>query len=168
MNAYSSSNPYRVSAWFIAMSFAITFFIDLIAWPKEYFFWVPEFSLLMLIYWVLHRPDSVNLGIAFCLGLVMDFALLSPLGQHAISYSIIVFLVGQQQRQLLLYHFGFQAIAVAALFFLHAAIMSVTRLFYDQTFYGWTYFTPAITIALIWPLFNTLMVNIMHWRQNRR
>ena len=49
MNAYSSSNPYRVSAWFIAMSFAITFFIDLIAWPKEYFFWMPEFSLLMLI-----------------------------------------------------------------------------------------------------------------------
>ena len=77
-------------------------------------------------------------------------------------------LVGQQQRQLLLYHFGIQAIAVAALFILHAGIMVITRLFYDQTFYGWSYFTPAITIALIWPLFNTLMVNIMHWRQNRR
>ena len=168
MNAYSSSNPYRVSAWFIAMSFAITFFIDLIAWPKEDFFWIPEFCLLMLIYWVLHRPDSVNLGIAFFFFFSMNIALLSPFGQHAISYSIIAYLVSQQQRQLLLYHFGFQAIAVAALYILHAAIMAVTRLFYDQTFYGWTYFTPAITIALIWPLFNTLMVNIMHWRQNRR
>lgn len=168
MNAYSSSNPYRVSFWFIATSFALAFLFDLIAWPEQFFFWLPELSLLVLLYWVLHRPDSVNIGIAFCLGLAMDFALLAPLGQHAISYSIIAFLANQQQRQLLLYHYGLQAIAVGALFLLHAGIMSVIRLFYDQAFYGWTYFTPAITVALLWPLFNTMMVNIMHRRQNKR
>lgn len=168
MNAYSSSNPYRVSLWFIVVSFVLALLWDLIPWPEQYFFWLPEASLLVLVYWVLHRPDTINTGTAFCLGLAVDFALLSPLGQHAIAYSIVAFLVTQQQRQILLYHYGLQAIAVAGLFLLHAGIMTVTRLFYDQAFYGWSYFTPALTVALLWPLFNTLMVNIMHWQQNKR
>lgn len=168
MNAYSSSNPYRVSARFIIASFLLAFFWDLIPLPQSYFFWVPEASLLMLIYWILHRPENINIGVAFCLGLILDFALLSPLGQHAISYSIIAFLVSQQQRQILLYHYGLQAIAVSGLFLLHAAVMCIARLFYDQTFYGWAYFAPAATVAVVWPILNTVMVNIMHWRQNKR
>lgn len=168
MNAYSSSNPYRVSLWFVVASFTVTLLLDLIPWPESYFFWIPEASLLMLIYWTLHRPDTINIGLAFCLGLLLDFALLSPLGQHAISFCIISYLITLQQRQILQYHYGFQAIAISGLFVLHAAIMTIIRLFYDQVFYGWLYFTPALTIAVIWPLFCTLMVNLMHWRQNKR
>lgn len=168
MTAYSSSNPYKVSGRFITASFVAAVMFDLIAWPREYFFWLPEACLLLLIYWVLHRPESINIGIAFCIGLVMDLSLTSPLGQHAISYSIIAFLASQQHRQLLLYHYGLQAIAVGGFFLLHAGIMVLVRLFYDQIFYGWLYFTPAITVAILWPLFNTLMVGIMHWRQNKR
>ncbi len=56
----------------------------------------------MLLYWAINRPQSVGVGTAFVVGMLTDIGTAAPLGQHALSYMLITFLVQQRQRQIIL------------------------------------------------------------------
>jgi len=49
----------------------------------------PNLVILAMVYWLLRLPESVGVGGAFFLGLVYDGIIGSPLGLHALSFSLI-------------------------------------------------------------------------------
>lgn len=49
----------------------------------------PNLVILAMIYWLLRLPESVGVGGAFFLGIVYDGIIGSPLGLHALSFSLI-------------------------------------------------------------------------------
>ncbi|MFN4166433.1 MAG: rod shape-determining protein MreD [Ferrovibrio sp.] len=51
----------------------------------------PDFVLVALLFWVLHRPERIGFGWAFCLGLLADFQDGAVFGQHAIAYAAAVY-----------------------------------------------------------------------------
>lgn len=53
----------------------------------------PDFVLVGVLFWALHRPARIGLGAAFFLGLLADFQDGVVFGQHAIAYVIGVYLV---------------------------------------------------------------------------
>ena len=73
----------------IAASFAVTMLVDFMPFPFDGFFWLPELTALMLLYWSMHHPQRVGMGIAFLLGLIVDAATAATLGLHALSYTVI-------------------------------------------------------------------------------
>ena len=70
----------------IAASFAVTMLVDFMPFPFDVFFWLPELTALMLLYWSMHHPQRVGMGIAFLLGLIVDAATAATLGLHALSH----------------------------------------------------------------------------------
>ena len=82
-----SENLYnRLPKYWIYGSFAVAMLLDFIPLPSHLFHWLPEFTAMMLMYWLINRPQRVDLGTAFVVGVLVDIGTAAPLGQHALSY----------------------------------------------------------------------------------
>ena len=155
----------RVPKRIIVSSFIIAMLLDFMPFPAETFFWLPEFTALALLYWVINRPQIVGVGWAFVIGILVDIGTAAPLGQHALSYMLITFLVLQQQRQIILYSYGFQAVAVLGALLCNQFILMLIRLMHDHRFTDWLGFTAPFIGALLWPLLSKIMLTILNSRR---
>ena len=55
---------------FIAFTLALGFALNVLPWGRVA--WVPDFLALVLVFWNVHQPRKVGIGIAFLFGLLMD------------------------------------------------------------------------------------------------
>ncbi len=53
----------------------------------------PPFLLLILIYWSLAFPKHISLTYAFVTGLIMDILLITPIGYHALCFTVTIYLI---------------------------------------------------------------------------
>ena len=67
--------------------------INLLPMPEFLVSCKPPFVLLILIYWSLAHPQYINLTYAFVTGLIMDILLITPLGYHALCFTITIYLI---------------------------------------------------------------------------
>lgn len=63
-----------------------------IPWSENIQIFAPDWVLLSIIYWALAAPDRVGIYSALALGLLTDVLTGSLLGQHALSYSLVMFI----------------------------------------------------------------------------
>ena len=74
------NRPQRIllpaKAGFIALSVVAALGLNLMPWGD--FPGVPDFVALVLVFWCIHQPRRMGMGIPFAIGLIMDAALMSP------------------------------------------------------------------------------------------
>ena len=69
MNDFDDS--YRaVSLHIMAASLIVMMILDFMPFSFDGFFWLPEMTALMLLYWTLHQPQRAGMGLAFAIGLI--------------------------------------------------------------------------------------------------
>lgn len=158
----------RIPLRLIYLSFSVAMLIDFVPLSGSLFYWLPEFTAMMLYYWLINRPQNVSIGTAFVLGILVDIGTASLLGQHALAYIFSAYLIIRNQRQLALYNYGMQAVVVSVALMINEIILLVIRLRFDGHFPGWLVFLSPFIGALLWPLLNKMMVSILNFRQLRR
>ena len=95
MNTYRGQN--RIIVW---LSFLIALVLQIMPWPEQIQFYRPSWAMLFLIYWVMALPHRVSVGSAFFLGMIIDLIEGSTLGVHALSLSIVTYLVSFRHQLL--------------------------------------------------------------------
>lgn len=143
---------------YIALSLLLAVLLDLIPFPEPISSWLPSFTALLMLYWALYRPQNIGIGMAFVLGLVMDVGLGTPLGGHALAFIAAVYLVQQNQRQISLYPFSLQSLAMFGALLLIQLVLIMVHFFQTHQFAGWNLLAAPCTSALLWPLLNKLML----------
>ena len=63
--------------------------------------WMPDLAALVLVFWTLHQPNRIGLTVCFLMGLLMDAAAASLLGQYALTYVTVGFLTLSLRRRIL-------------------------------------------------------------------
>ena len=53
----------------------------------------PPILLLILIYWSLAFPKHISLTYAFVSGVIMDILLITPIGYHALCFTVTIYLI---------------------------------------------------------------------------
>src|ERR1700719_3874368 len=48
----------------------------------------PDFLALVLLYWCIQEPRLIGVGVAWCLGLMMDVVDATVFGQHALAHAV--------------------------------------------------------------------------------
>ena len=99
----------------VIISLAVAFALALIPLPPTLDMLRPYWVALVLIYWCLETQGIVSLGLAFLLGLLLDFLTGSLLGLHALSLIIMVYLVSRFRARLRFFPPWQQALSVLAL-----------------------------------------------------
>ena len=120
--------------------------------------WMPDFLALVLVFWSVHQPLRVGIGLAFLFGLAIDVNQTSLLGLHALSYTMLSFLASLIQRRLLWFTVPLQALQVLPLFAAAHAAELALRLLGGGIFPGWIVLLAPLAEALLWPLASVLLL----------
>ncbi len=62
---------------------------------------IPDWVALVLAFWCIHQPLKVGMAAGFVLGLAMDVADASVMGQHALAYVLLAFAAAGLSRRIL-------------------------------------------------------------------
>ena len=91
----------------------------------------------MLVFWNVHQPRRVGVGVAFVFGLLMDVHDGALLGQHALAYTLLSFFAITIHRRLLWFTVPSQALQILPLFVAAHAVSLVVRMIAGGMFPGW-------------------------------
>ena len=119
---------------------------------------MPDLLAVVLVFWNVHQPRRVGVGLAFVFGLVIDVHEGALLGQHALAYTLLSFGAISVHRRLLWFTVPSQAVQVLPLFLLAHAVSLVVRLLAGGGFPGWNLLFAPLIEALLWPIASILLL----------
>ena len=120
--------------------------------------WMPDFLALVLVFWNVHQPQRVGIGLAFMFGLGVDVHQSALLGQHALSYTAMSFLATMIHRRLLWFTVPSQALQIMPLFALAHGVEVIIRMLIGGNFPGWTLLLAPVAESLLWPVVSVLLL----------
>lgn len=123
---------------------------QLFPWTGQGIIFRPDFMLVVLLYWLLRAPHLCNVGTAWLVGLLVDLATGSLLGQHALTFTITAFLALSFQRRLVLFSVLQIAAYIFGLLFFARTLILILKLFAGNDAQSLHYFWPVLTSMLLW------------------
>lgn len=142
----------------VYLTLFLAYLMLLLPWSNRLTLIMPDFPLVVLIYWMVRAPQLCNIGTAWLVGLFVDLATGGVFGQHAWAYTVSAFFTVMYQRRLVLFS-GFQHFLYVFLMLLIAqVILLILRTFAGVPFVGLIYFVPSFTGVLLWRIL--LMINL--------
>jgi rod shape-determining protein MreD len=120
--------------------------------------WIPDVLALVLVFWNVHQPLRIGIGMAFMFGLGVDVHQSALLGQHALSYTTLSFFATMIHRRLLWFSVPSQAVQVLPLFVAAHLVELVIRLINGNVFPGWSFLLAPLLEALLWPVISVLLL----------
>lgn len=152
-------NRKRGSLMLIAVSLLAALMLELFPLPSMLQFWQPPWLLLTVLFWSLHQPGFMGLTAAWGAGLVLDGALGSPLGMHALLFTLAATLTLATQRLLLALPMIQQALWGALLTLLFQLIaFAMEGDFASGPERLPPQLAPALSVLLAWPLINIVLL----------
>jgi rod shape-determining protein MreD len=118
----------------------------------------PDLLAVVLVFWNVHQPRRVGVGLAFLFGLLMDVHEGALLGQHALAYTLLSHVAIIMHRRLTWFGLAEQALQVLPLFALAHGVSLLVRLAAGGMFPGWSLLLSPVFEALSWPLVTLLLL----------
>ncbi|CAA6809197.1 MAG: Rod shape-determining protein MreD [uncultured Thiotrichaceae bacterium] len=129
--------------------------------------WRPEWLVLVIIHWAIYFPDRISYVLVGFLGLMLDAAWQLSLGQHSLSFVVLLYVVIRLSERLspnsLLQHLFMVLVATSVYMLTNLWVLTAT----DNNPANWGYWYPVFTSLLIWP-FVTGLLKRMHMENQGR
>jgi rod shape-determining protein MreD len=142
---------------FIAATLLAALFVNLLPWSGWLLAIRPDFVALILLFWCIDQPRKIGFATAWLLGLLMDVADASLLGQHALAYSILAYAGIVLHRRVQRFSVTPQVLHVIPLLLLNDAIVLFIRIVAGSDFPGYQYFAGSLTGGALWPVLVVLL-----------
>lgn len=119
--------------------------------------WRPEWLVLVIIHWAIYFPDRISYLLVVFLGLMLDTAWQLPLGQHSLSFVVLVYVVIRLSERLspnsLLQHLFMVLVATSIYMLVNLWVLTAT----DNGPDNWGYWYSVLSSLLFWPLVTGLL-----------
>ena len=145
------ANPF-----FIAITLLLAFAVNLL--PLGRVPAMPDLLAVALVFWNVHQPRRVGVGVAFLFGLLMDVHQGALLGQHALAYTLLSFVAITIHRRLLWFGVVEQALQIVPVFYAAHGVALAVRMLAGDMFPGWTMLLAPALEALLWPVVTILLL----------
>jgi rod shape-determining protein MreD len=145
-----------VRPWFLAFTLLLAFAFNLVPVGRSPA--MPDFVAIVLMFWNVHEPRRVGVGVAFLLGLLMDVHDGALLGQHALAYTLLSFLAITMHRRLSGFTAVSQMLQVLPLLLAAHLVSLLVRMFAGGMFPGWSILLAPVFEALLWPVADALLL----------
>jgi rod shape-determining protein MreD len=119
---------------------------------------MPDLMALTLVFWNVHQPRRVGVGVAFLFGLMMDVHDGAVLGQHALAYTLLSFFAVSMHRRLLWFTVPSQAVQILPLFVAAHAVSFIVRMVFGGMLPGWELLLAPVLESLLWPVVTWLFL----------
>ena len=146
----------------VALSLIIALTLMIVPIPEWARLLRPEWLSLVLIYWVLALPHRIGMGVAWCMGLLLDVMRDTLLGQHALALVLIAFFVLQFHQRLRLFPLWQQSFVIFVLLLIQTIIIFWIKGIIGEAPGFWYTLLPALMSALVWSL---VFITLRHVRR---
>ncbi len=119
---------------------------------------LPDLLALVLVFWNVHQPRRVGVGVAFAFGLLMDVHDSAVLGQHALAYTLLSFFAITIHRRLLWFGLMSQALQILPLFVSAHVVSLAVRMLVGGMFPGWELMLAPVLESLLWPIISLFLL----------
>jgi rod shape-determining protein MreD len=112
----------------------------------------PDWVALTLIYWTMALPRNYSVGSAWVVGIVLDIAQGTLLGQHALALCLIIYVTAKFHLQLRVFPLSQMTATVFALLSLYQFLLfwiNGVAGFHTESI---SYWGPVITGTVLWPV----------------
>ncbi|MGH8661053.1 MAG: rod shape-determining protein MreD [Burkholderiales bacterium] len=139
-----------VRAGFIALTLVAALMLNLLPWSGAWLWLKPDFVALVVLYWCIEQPRKVGFVSAWMMGLIMDVADGTLLGEHALAYSILAYAGIVLHRRVRMFSGTPQAVHVLLLLLMTDLVVLGIRLVAGADFPGLQYFIGSFVAAALW------------------
>lgn len=147
----------------MVMSFLVALVLMVLPMPGWSVWMRPNWMLLLLIFWGITLPQRVGVGVAWGMGLVLDLLLGSPLGQHALIFTCLQYVVIKFRPRLKQYHLPQMVLVIALLLYADHLLVYLTQLAIARQPFPWTFWLQPLMGVLLWPWLDILLKSL-RWR----
>jgi rod shape-determining protein MreD len=145
-----------VNPFFIGLSLLVALAVNLL--PAGRHPAQPDLLAVVLVFWNVHQPRRVGVGLAFLFGLLMDVHEGALLGQHALAYTLLSYAAIAIHRRLTWFGLAEQALHILPVFFAAHLVSLVVRMLAGGMFPGWWLLLAPVFEALLWPVATALLL----------
>lgn len=117
----------------------------------------PDWVTLTLIYWAMMLPRTWSIGSAWIVGLVLDVAQGTLLGQHALALCVVVFVTVRMHLLMRVFPTGQLMASVFSLLALYQFIVFWVNGVAGVPVEAIQYWAPVISGTLIWPIVKSIL-----------
>ncbi|MCE8034816.1 MAG: rod shape-determining protein MreD [Halomonas sp.] len=118
--------------------------------------WRPDWLGLMLIYWCMAAPDRVGVFHGFVLGILLDLIEGAPLGQNALTLSLLAFLAALVYPRFRTYSLVQQSLLILVLLGLVQLVEQWLRTLFGPFSMHLAFLLPSLIGAALWPWLATM------------
>lgn len=137
----------------LIFTFLLSLMMSLLPLPQTVLALNPSWCLLTLLFWTYGYPRMVNIGVAWCVGIIIDGTTGSLLGLHALSFVSVVFLFDIFYRRFHMFHVLQQSLMIGIFMLLDFAIIFSVRHFLTDDGVDWPVLFSVVTSMLCWPFY---------------
>src|SRR6202158_4065953 len=95
LSSFAAARPEEIllpaKLWFVLFTLLCGFVATTLPVSGAALLLKPDFLALVLLYWCIQEPRLIGVGIAWCVGLLMDVTDATVFGQHALAYAVIAY-----------------------------------------------------------------------------
>lgn len=141
----------------ILITILIGLVLSILPLPERLELFRPDWTLLILLYWSLALPQRIGVGIAWLTGLLQDVLTATLLGQHAMAYAIVSYLIIKLHQRLRLHPLWQQSLSILILLMFAQLIIFWINGIIGRPVQSWLYWMPSLIGAALWPAVFTLL-----------
>lgn len=131
------------------LSFVIALVLTVLPLPKVLVWLNPSWVLLVLMYWVLIRPQQCNIGVSFFWGVLLDLLNGNVVGQYALIFVVISYFLARFQQRIILFFVGQQVLVVIGMCFLEKIGVYIIQATVDQAPYSLLFWGAPFVSGLV-------------------
>lgn len=135
----------------IGCSFLAALLLTAMPLPEWAVNWRPAWIAMVLAYWCMALPHRVGIGIGWLLGIIVDVMQGTLLGQNAIGFAVIAFLIIKSHQRIRMFPFLQQAAVIGLMISLCLMLSLWVRGIMGIPPHSWIYWMPVFTSMLLWP-----------------
>lgn len=151
----------------ILLSVFIALVLKQMPWTGWWLSLRPDFVLIAVLFWALHRPSRVGMALGFLLGLLSDFQDGVVFGQHAIAYVIGVYAVQYFRLRFLQFDAAQQSAQMMPILLMVQIMVLVVGWLSTRPPHGLNILLPALSGTVVWYLL-ALAPQMLHGKRAMR
>jgi len=137
--------------WVVIVSLLFAVLLTILPLPSWAGWARPLWVLMVLCYWAMALDDSVSVGIAWLLGILLDVFGGTVFGEHALVMCLCIFIVIKLKKQIRLFPLWQQSVLMLLLSVLYLGIIYLIQGMLGSAPQTIFYWLPLLTTAIFWP-----------------
>jgi rod shape-determining protein MreD len=155
-----------VSNAFILLSVVAALLLNGLPWQGVWLILRPDFVAVVLLYWCMHKPARVGIGLSWAVGIIADVSDASLFGQHALAYAILAFGGVVLHHRLQMFDLRQQTTQVFGILALTYATYALVH-WQVNGYVVWPFFLGCLTSTLLWAPLSLALQAVRQRRTDR-